>query len=124
MRKIKLAAKEVQEYLTRLTPISNKLYKTNTFEILNLKRNNFISKILYDNILEIIDKLDNNIYLFKYGIFEKNIVQPFFKFHTKKELKNLILLDKFDNYKYNTFGIRLEFIDTESNRFIYIIIIS
>ena len=28
------------------------------------------------------------------------------------------------NYRYNAFGIRFEFIDTESNRYIYIVTIS
>ena len=34
-----------------------------------------------------------------------------------------MIFDKIDMYKYDKFGIRFEFIDPDSNRYIYIIII-
>lgn len=112
--------------LSLINPIENSkyLYKNNDIFYINCKKNgNFISDILNEQINNIFDKLENGIFTFKYQIYGDSIFQPSFLFHQKNELKKFMIFDKIDNYKYNKFGIRLEFIDPDSNRYIYIITI-
>ena len=100
------------------------LYKTNNIHYFNYKKNGmFISDILNNVINIAFHELENGIFTFKYQIYGENIYQPSFLFHQKSDLKKFMIFDKIDNYKYDKFGIRLEFIDNESNRYIYIITI-
>lgn len=88
------------------------------------KGNHFISDILNNYINDIFSTLENGIYLFKYEIYGKNIVQPYLMFLSKDELRKLTIFNINENdYKNKIFGIRLDFIDTDANRFSFYIII-
>ena len=107
---------ETQEYYT----------ERYTYHLNFHRKNRFIYEILYDVLNDIINSMDNNIYTFKYQIFNEYLFWPQIKFMTKDELKkNISFIHKINQKKYKNipFGIRLEFIDTEAYRISYIITI-
>ena len=124
MQKLNLNSNDIVHYLDSINNYSNGLYKKNTTKYIKLKNDGNIKETLNLSLTDIISNLDNNTYYFKYAIYGQNIIIPFFAFLTKKDLKKHIHIKEIKNYRYNAFGIRFEFIDTESNRYIYIVTIS
>ena len=100
------------------------LYKSNNIFYINCKNNNFfISDILNDQINLYLNNLPNGIYTFKYQIYKEDILQPSFLFHQKDELKKFMIFHELSKYKYKVFGIKLEFIDPDANRYILVLTI-
>lgn len=123
-KKYKIEREVVLKYLKQSIDNSKHLYKTNSISVINLSKNeNFISDILNDCINDIFNKLDNSLFTLKYQIYNESVYHPSFLFYQKKALGKFMIFDKIDMYKYDKFGIRFEFIDPDSNRYIYIIII-
>lgn len=123
MRKKKVKKEKVLNYLRNINHQYDGLYKSNCNKEILLKSNSFITDELNNYLKGILNSLDDCIYYFKYAIYNKNIVVPGYNFYKKEKLINFINFIEVSNYPYDTFGIRFEFIDTESNRLIYIIII-
>lgn len=124
MKKQSLTANEVKSYLESINPYSEELYISNIKKVINLKKDGFISETLHKILSEIVTNLPNNLFLFKYDLYKKDIIQPFYRFYTKDDLKNIPLLNTIDDdYPYRIFGIRFEFIDEDANRYIFIVII-
>jgi hypothetical protein len=104
------------------------LYRTNKFHVKKKNKNKnkkFISLILDECISEILENLEDVKFTLKYEIYGELELQPSSSFHKKEDLKEYMffLKKKFDDYENDTFGIRLEFIDPDANRYIYIITI-
>lgn len=123
MQKLNLNSSDIVHYLDSINVYSNNLYRSNTTKYIKLRNDGNVEETLNLVLTDIISNLDNNTYYFKYAIYGQNIISPFFAFLTKKELKKHIHIKETKNYGYNPFGIRFEFIDTESNRYIYIVTI-
>lgn len=124
MKKHNLTTDEIIHYLKNVKRFKNNLYQSNTINYINLKKDGDIETTINYSLIYIINSLDNELYYFKYAIYDQEITSPFFAFLTKKDLNKHIHIKELKNYPYNIFGIRFEFIDTESNRYIYIVTIS
>lgn len=124
MQRLNLKSSDIVDYLDSINNYPNKLYKSNTTKYIKLKNDGNVEETLNLLLTAIISNLDNNTYYFKYAIYGQNITSPLFAYLTKKELKKHIHIKEIKNYGYNIFGVRFEFIDTESNRYIYIVTVS
>lgn len=82
MRKLTIA--DVTNYLENINPYSSGLYKLNITKIFSLKKEGFISETLNKIIPVILNNLNNDIFFFKYAVYNGRIIQPFFEFYTKR----------------------------------------
>lgn len=123
----KITREDVLQNLAKQIDDTSHFYKKNVISDLYLycnKDKKFISDILNECINDIFSNLQNGIYLFKYEIYGKNIVQPYLMFLSKDELKKLTIFNiNEEDYKNTIFGIRLDFIDPDANRYSFFIII-
>ena len=128
-KKNKKNTPQTQKIISALSSAVNDtkhLYRTNKFHLNKINnKKKFISLILDECISEILEKLEDVRFTLKYEIYGESELQPSSLFHKKEDLKEYMffLKKKFDDYENDTFGIRLEFIDPDSNRYIFIITI-
>lgn len=80
MKKHNLTTDEIIHYLKNVKRFKNNLYQSNTINYINLKKDGDIETTINYSLIYIINSLDNELYYFKYAIYDQKITSPFLHF--------------------------------------------